>query len=63
MLSFILETLGHLPEEDESFVYENIEITAKTVDNGKATEVIVHVLDEEDLVLLQGSEQTDKEEE
>ncbi len=63
LLSFILETLGHLPEEDESFVYENIEITAKTVDNGKATEVIVHVLDEEDLALLQGSEQTDKEEE
>ncbi|MBE5754468.1 MAG: HlyC/CorC family transporter [Clostridiales bacterium] len=63
LLSFILETLGHLPEEDESFVYENIEITTKTVDNGKATEVIVHVLDEEDLALLQGSEQTDKEEE
>ena len=63
LLSFILETLGHLPEEDESFVYENIEITAKTVDNGKATEVIVHVLDEEDLALLQSSEQTDKEEE
>ena len=62
LLSFILETLGHLPEEDESFVYENVEITTKTVDNGKVTEVIVHVLDEEDLALLQGSEQTDKEE-
>ena len=62
LLSFILETLGHLPEEDESFVYENVEITTKTVDNGKVTEVIVHILDEEDLALLQGSEQTDKEE-
>ncbi len=62
LLSFILETLGHLPEEDESFVYENVEITAKTVDNGKVTEVIVHVLDEEDLAELQNSTQTDKEE-
>ena len=45
MLSFILETLGHLPEEDETFLYENISYTAKTIENGRLTEVLVHVLD------------------
>ena len=49
MLSFILETLGHLPEEDESFLYEDIEYTAKTIVDGRLTEVIVHILDEDDL--------------
>ncbi|MBE5756862.1 MAG: HlyC/CorC family transporter [Clostridiales bacterium] len=56
MLSFVLETLGHLPVEDESFVYDNLEITAKTVENDKLTEVIVHILDEEDLLALKESE-------
>ena len=49
MLSFLLESLGHLPEEDESFLYENIEYTAKTIVDGRLTEVLVHVLDEDDL--------------
>ncbi|MBR3715115.1 MAG: HlyC/CorC family transporter [Clostridia bacterium] len=52
MLSFILETLGHLPEEDETFLYENISYTAKTIENGRLTEVLVHVLDEDDLAAL-----------
>jgi len=56
MLSFILETLGHIPKEDESFLYENIEYTAKTVVDGRLTEVIVHVLDEEDLAALNAKE-------
>ncbi len=49
LLSFMLETLGHLPEEDESFVYGNLEFTAETVADGRITEVIVHILDEDDL--------------
>ena len=49
LLSFVLETLGHLPAEDESFLYGSLEITAKTVVDGRVTEVIVHILDEEDL--------------
>ena len=52
LLSFALETLGHLPEENESFVYGNLEVTAKTVEEGRVTEVIVHILDEEDLLQL-----------
>ena len=49
LLSFILETLGHLLREQESFVYETLEFTAKTVVNGRVSEVLIHILDEEDL--------------
>lgn len=49
LLSFMLETLGHLPEEDESFLYDRLEFTAKTVVDGRITEVIVHILDDEAL--------------
>ncbi len=52
LLSFMLETLGHLPEEDESFVYGNMEFTAKTIVDGRITEVVVHILDDEDLAEL-----------
>ena len=52
LLSFMLETIGRLPEEDESFVYDKIEYTAKTVVDGRVTEVIIHILDEEDLAEL-----------
>lgn len=52
MLSFILESLGHLPEEDEMFMHGNMEITAKTVEYGRVSEVIVHILDEEELAAL-----------
>lgn len=60
LLSFILETLGHIPEEDETFLYENIEITAKTMVNGRVEEVILHILDEEDLAALR-AEASDEE--
>ena len=49
LISFMLETLGHLPSEDETFLHGNLEFTAKTVVDGRVTEVIVHILDEEDL--------------
>ena len=52
LISFILETLGHLPTEDESFIYENIEFTSKTVVDGRVTEVVVHILSDEDLAAL-----------
>ena len=52
LLSFILEVEGRLPEEDESFIYENLEITAKTVVDGRVTEVIIHILDEDDLAQI-----------
>ena len=55
VLSFMLENLGHLPEKDESFIYDNLEITAETVVDGKATEVIIHILDEEDLAEIKAA--------
>ena len=60
LLSFVLETLGHMPEEDESFLFDNIEFTAKTVEEGRLTEVIVHILDADDLAALK-AESSDKE--
>ena len=50
LLSLVLETLGRMPkEDDEPFLFENLEITPKTVENGRLTEVIIHILDDEDL--------------
>ena len=49
LISFMLETLGHLPTEDETFLYGNLEFTAKTVIDGRVTEATVHILDEEAL--------------
>jgi len=60
LLSFILETLGHLPQEEESFLYENIQYTAKTVVDGRLTEVIVHVLDEDDLAALRAEKSAEE---
>ena len=50
LLSLVLETLGRMPsEDDDPFLYENLEISPKTVENGKLTEVIVHILDDDEL--------------
>lgn len=60
ILSFMLETLGHLPVEEESFLYGNLEISAETVEDGRVTEVIIHILDEEDLAArLASAEEVD----
>ena len=60
LLSFILETMGHLPVEGESFVYSDMTFTAETVVNGRVTEVLIHILDEEDIAELE-SAATEKE--
>ncbi|MBR2964961.1 MAG: HlyC/CorC family transporter [Clostridia bacterium] len=49
LLSIMLEKLGRLPVEDEEFLYEGMKITAQSVTNGKPTEVLVQLLDEEAL--------------
>ena len=50
LLSLVLETLGRMPSEDEKpFLYENLEITPKTVENGRLTEVIIHILDDDEI--------------
>jgi CBS domain containing-hemolysin-like protein len=49
ILSFMLEKLGHLPEEEESFIFENLQFTAETVLEGRVNQVMVHILDEDDM--------------
>ncbi|MBO5879486.1 MAG: HlyC/CorC family transporter [Clostridia bacterium] len=56
LLSFILETIGHLPAEDETFIYDNMEFTAKTLVDGRVTEVLIHILDEDDIADLLAKE-------
>ena len=51
-LSVILENLGHLPAEDESFLYGDKEITAREFDGPTVTHVEIRVLDEEELATL-----------
>lgn len=48
LLSLMLEQLGRLPEEEESFLYDGIEYTVDTVCDGCPTRVLVHILSEED---------------
>ena len=45
----MLETLGHLPEEEESFLFDNLEITVETVEDKCPTRALVHILDEDEL--------------
>jgi Mg2+/Co2+ transporter CorC len=57
LLSLILETLGRVPSEDEeAFLYENLEITPKTVENGRLTEVVIHILDDEEIAAYKADE-------
>ena len=49
LLSIMLEKLGRLPKEDEEFLYEGMIIAPKTIVDGKPTEVLVHILDDEEL--------------
>ncbi|MBR2311989.1 MAG: HlyC/CorC family transporter [Clostridia bacterium] len=49
LLSLMLETLGRLPEEEESFVVDDLEFTVETVENQRPVRTFVHVLDEEEL--------------
>ncbi len=51
-LSVILENLGHLPTEDESFLYGDKEITAREFEGATVTHVEIHVLDKEQLAAL-----------
>ena len=47
--TWMIESLGHMPEEDESFVYEGITFEASKVDDdGKVIRVTVSINDDED---------------
>lgn len=55
ILSFMLETLGRLPEKDDSFLYGNLEFTAETVEENRVNQVLIHILDEDDLAERQAA--------
>ena len=61
IVAFILETLGHLPEENESFTYRNLEITAKTVTEGRVSEVVIHIMEEEALAEIDSAKEMEVE--
>ncbi len=62
IISFILEAVGHLLKEEESFIYSNLEITAKTVVDDRVSEVIIHILDEDDLAEIERQKASEGEE-
>ena len=49
LLSLMLETLGKLPEVEETFLIDDLEFTIETVENQRPVRTFVHVLSEEDL--------------
>ena len=49
LITLVLETLGRMPEQEESFLYDHLEITVDTVEDGRPTFVVVHFLDDEEL--------------
>ena len=61
VISLILETLGRMPEQDESFLYDHLEITIDTVEDGRPTFVEVHFLDDEALAERLAAEQKEVE--
>ncbi len=49
ILSWVVKEFGKMPEEEDSFCYENIEVTVDTVENGKVTFVEIKIIDEPQL--------------
>ena len=48
LLSVMLEKIGRLPSEDEVFFYEGMKVTPKTFSDGKPTEVLIQLVDEDE---------------
>ena len=48
LLSVMLEKIGRLPGEDEVFSYEGMKVTPKTFLDGKPTEVMIQLMDEDE---------------
>ncbi len=46
--AWVLENLGHIPEEDETFSFEHLDITVSALENNRITELIIkHNTEEE----------------
>lgn len=49
IISLILETFGRLPEAEESFIYDCLEVTVEEIEGGRPVSVLVHSLDPEEI--------------
>ena len=59
LLSLLLEQFGRIPEEEESFLYYNLELTVESVDGSRVETVIAHLLSEEELAERAAKERED----
>ena len=48
LISFILDTLGRVPEEEESFDFQDVEIIADEIKDGRLTQVVIHIPDDKE---------------
>ena len=49
LLSLLFEHFGKIPEEDDTFLFDRLEITVGPVENGRIATVDVHLLSDEEL--------------
>ena len=59
ILSWVVAQFGRMPEEEEFFSYENIEVTVDTVEDGKVTFVEMKIIDEPQLTEVVESDGSD----
>ena len=49
LIALLLEHFGKIPEEDDTFLYDRLEITVGPVEGGRIGTVDVHLLSEDEL--------------
>ena len=49
LISFMLDSFGRMPEEEESFEYAGTELIAEEIKDGRLTQVVIHILDDEEV--------------
>jgi len=54
LLSVVVEHFGRIPNEEESFIYRNMEITVNNIENGAIKNVIIRLLSAEESAELSG---------
>ena len=61
LLSVILERFGRIPEEEESFLFDRLDITVEQVENGRIVSVEIHLLSDEELEELEAKKRGEEE--
>ena len=54
MLSIVIEHFGRIPEEEESFIYRNMEITVECVESNLVKNVVIRLLSPAEIAELSG---------